>query len=341
METLLGKTLTELQAVCKTLSLPAFSAKQIADWLYKKGISDISQMTNLSNKARAMLSERYSLGACPPVDCMESKDGTKKYLYRYGKDDFVEAVFIPDKDRATLCVSTQVGCRMNCAFCATGRQGLKRNLSSGEIINIIRALPEFSRLTNLVYMGMGEPLDNYENVIKSLDILSSEWGFAISPRRITVSTCGILPRLKDFLDNTQAHLAISLHNPISEERERIMPVEKAFKIEEVVELLRTYDWHSQRRLTFEYTVFKGLNDQKRHVLALLRLLDGLNCRVNLIRFHTIEDTPFAAASDEQMETLKEAINARGILCTVRASRGEDILAACGLLSTRKLLENER
>lgn len=337
----MGKTLTELQAVCKTLSLPAFSAKQIADWLYKKGISDISQMTNLSNKARAMLSERYSLGACPPVDCMESKDGTKKYLYRYGKDDFVEAVFIPDKDRATLCVSTQVGCRMNCAFCATGRQGLKRNLSSGEIINIIRALPEFSRLTNLVYMGMGEPLDNYENVIKSLDILSSEWGFAISPRRITVSTCGILPRLKDFLDNTQAHLAISLHNPISEERERIMPVEKAFKIEEVVELLRTYDWHSQRRLTFEYTVFKGLNDQKRHVLALLRLLDGLNCRVNLIRFHTIEGTPFAAASDEQMETLKEAINARGILCTVRASRGEDILAACGLLSTRKLLENER
>ncbi len=337
----MGKTLTELQAVCKTLSLPAFSAKQIADWLYKKGISDISQMTNLSNKARAMLSERYSLGACPPVDCMESKDGTKKYLYRYGKDDFVEAVFIPDKDRATLCVSTQVGCRMNCAFCATGRQGLKRNLSSGEIINIIRALPEFSRLTNLVYMGMGEPLDNYENVIKSLDILSSEWGFAISPRRITVSTCGILPRLKDFLDNTQAHLAISLHNPISEERERIMPVEKAFKIEEVVELLRTYDWHSQRRLTFEYTVFKGLNDQKRHVLALLRLLDGLNCRVNLIRFHTIEGTPFAAASDEQMEKLKEAINARGILCTVRASRGEDILAACGLLSTRKLLENER
>lgn len=337
----MGKTLTELQAVCKTLSLPAFSAKQIADWLYKKGISDISQMTNLSNKARAMLSERYSLGACPPVDCMESKDGTKKYLYRYGKDDFVEAVFIPDKDRATLCVSTQVGCRMNCAFCATGRQGLKRNLSSGEIINIIRALPEFSRLTNLVYMGMGEPLDNYENVIKSLDILSSEWGFAISPRRITVSTCGILPRLKDFLDNTQAHLAISLHNPISEERERIMPVEKAFKIEEVVKLLRTYDWHSQRRLTFEYTVFKGLNDQKRHVLALLRLLDGLNCRVNLIRFHTIEGTPFAAASDEQMEKLKEAINARGILCTVRASRGEDILAACGLLSTRKLLENER
>lgn len=337
----MGKTLTELQAVCKTLSLPAFSAKQIADWLYKKGISDISQMTNLSNKARAMLSERYSLGACPPVDCMESKDGTKKYLYRYGKDDFVEAVFIPDKDRATLCVSTQVGCRMNCAFCATGRQGLKRNLSSGEIINIIRALPEFSRLTNLVYMGMGEPLDNYENVIKSLDILTAEWGFAISPRRITVSTCGILPRLKDFLDNTQAHLAISLHNPISEERERIMPVEKAFKIEEVVELLRTYDWHSQRRLTFEYTVFKGLNDQKRHVLALLRLLDGLNCRVNLIRFHTIEGTPFAAASDEQMETLKEAINARGILCTVRASRGEDILAACGLLSTRKLLENER
>lgn len=341
METLSGKTLTELQAVCKTLSLPAFTAKQLADWLYKKGVSDISEMTNLSLKARAMLSERYSVGACPPVDCMESKDGTKKYLYRYGEGDFVEAVFIPEKDRATLCVSTQVGCRMNCAFCATGHQGLKRNLSSGEIINIIRALPEYSRLTNIVYMGMGEPLDNYENVIKSLEILTSDWGFAISPRRITVSTCGILPRLKDFLDSTQVHLAISLHNPISGERERIMGVEKAFKIEDVIELLKTYDWHGQRRLTFEYTVFKNLNDQKRHVLALLRLLDGLNCRVNLIRFHTIENTPFVAASDEQMEKLKEAINARGILCTVRASRGEDILAACGLLSTQKLLENER
>lgn len=337
----MGKTLTELQAVCKMLSLPAFTAKQLADWLYKKGISDISEMTNLSLKARTMLSERYSVGACPPVDCMESKDGTKKYLYRYGEGDFVEAVFIPEKDRATLCVSTQVGCRMNCAFCATGRQGLKRNLSSGEIINIIRVLPEYSRLTNIVYMGMGEPLDNYENVIKSLEILTSDWGFAISPRRITVSTCGILPRLKDFLDSTQAHLAISLHNPISGERERIMGVEKAFKIEDVVELLKTYDWYGQRRLTFEYTVFKNLNDQKRHVLALLRLLDGLNCRVNLIRFHTMENTPFVAASDEQMEKLKKAINARGILCTVRASRGEDVLAACGLLSTRKLLENER
>ena len=341
MDTLFGKTLSELKQVCEQFSLPGFAAKQMADWLYKKGVTSISEMTNISLKSRAALSECYTIGLTEPVSVMVSKDGTKKYLYQYGERDFVEAVLIPDKDRATLCISTQVGCKMNCQFCATGRQGFSRNLSCNEILNIIRSLPEFSCLTNIVYMGMGEPLDNYDNVVRSIEILTSEWGFALSPHRITVSTSGYLSRLKDFLDQTKVHLAISLHNPVSQERERLMPIEKSYKIKDVVELLKQYDWKSQRRLTFEYIVFEGLNNQKRHVLALMRLLDGLFCRINLIKFHTIEGTPYIAASEQSMEKLRDTLSSKNTICTIRASRGEDILVACGLLSTKKILENGR
>lgn len=340
MNTLFGKTLSELKEICKELSLPSFTAKQIADWLYKKDIRTIEEMTNISLNNRKKLSELYSYGLTQPISCMESEDGTKKYLYQYGESDFVEAVMIPDKERTTLCVSTQVGCKMNCSFCATARQGFRRNLDCNEILNIIRSLPEYSQLTNIVYMGMGEPLDNFENVIKSIEVLTADWGFAMSGRRITVSTSGLLPRLKEFLDSTNVHLAVSLHNPIPEERESIMPVEKSFKIADVVELLKTYDWNGQRRLTFEYIVFEGLNNQKRHVLALLRLLDGLNCRINLIRFHTIPNTPFISANEQSMIKLRDDLSSKGVICTIRASRGEDILAACGLLSTKKNLENE-
>lgn len=340
MNTLFGKTLSELKEICKELSLPSFTAKQIADWLYKKDIRTIEEMTNISLNNRKKLSELYSYGLTQPISCMESEDGTKKYLYQYGESDFVEAVMIPDKDRVTLCVSTQVGCKMNCSFCATARQGFRRNLDCNEILNIIRSLPEYSDLTNIVYMGMGEPLDNFENVIKSIEVLTADWGFAMSGRRITVSTSGLLPRLKEFLDSTNVHLAVSLHNPIPEERESIMPVEKSFKIADVVELLKTYDWNGQRRLTFEYIVFEGLNNQKRHVLALLRLLDGLNCRINLIRFHTIPNTSFISANEQSMIKLRDDLSSKGVICTIRASRGEDILAACGLLSTKKNLENE-
>lgn len=340
MNTLFGKTLSELKEICKELSLPSFTAKQIADWLYKKDIRTIEEMTNISLNNRKKLSELYSYGLTQPISCMESEDETKKYLYQYGESDFVEAVMIPDKDRVTLCVSTQVGCKMNCQFCATARQGFRRNLDCNEILNIIRSLPEYSDLTNIVYMGMGEPLDNFENVIKSIEVLTADWGFAMSGRRITVSTSGLLPRLKEFLDSTNVHLAVSLHNPIPEERESIMPLEKSFKIADVVELLKTYDWNGQRRLTFEYIVFEGLNNQKRHVLALLRLLDGLNCRINLIRFHTIPNTPFISANEQSMIKLRDDLSSKGVICTIRASRGEDILAACGLLSTKKNLENE-
>lgn len=336
-QNLFGKTLDELKEICKNLSLPSFTSKQIADWLYKKQISSIDEMTNLSLKARESLKENYTFSLTPYSSFMLSQDGTKKYLFEYPDNAFVEAVMIPDKERYTLCVSTQVGCKMNCQFCATARQGFKRNLSSYEIMNIIRSIDEYSLLTNIVYMGMGEPLDNYDNLMKTLKILTSSWGLGWSGKRITVSTCGYLPKLKDFLDNTNVHLAISLHNIIPDEREKIMPIEKAYKIEEVIDLLKQYDWKHQRRLTFEYIVFKNLNDKYHHIFELVNKLADIECRINLIRFHTIPNTIFQRAEDEDMIKIRDILSSKGLIATIRASRGEDILAACGLLSTKKLL----
>ena len=334
---LYGKTLQELEVICASLSLPRFTAKQIADWLYKKEISSISQMSNLSLRARAALEDIFDFGLTPYREKVVSKDGTKKYLFEYEGNAWVEAVMIPDKERYTLCVSTQVGCRMNCQFCSTGKQGLKRNLTTNEILNIIRSIDEFSLLTNVVYMGMGEPLDNYDNLMRSLEVLTQKWGMAWSGKRITVSTCGFLPKLKDFLNSTNVHLAISLHNIIPSERAEIMPIERAYKIEDVIELLKQYDWSGQRRLTFEYIVFKNLNDKPRHILSLAKELGELECRVNLIRFHSIPNTIFQSSEQEDMIKFRDILSSKGITTTIRASRGEDILAACGLLSTKKLL----
>lgn len=337
-QSLFGKTLKELQEICKDLSLPSYTGKQLVDWLYKKQINSIDQMTNLSIATREKLKESYDFGLTPYAEYVLSIDGTKKYLYQYSKNSFVEAVMIPDKDRYTLCVSTQVGCKMNCQFCATARQGFKRNLKCNEILNIIRSIDEYSLLTNIVYMGMGEPLDNYDNLTKSIEILTSSWGMAMSPKRITVSTCGYLPKLKEFLDNTNVHLAISLHNIIPQEREQIMPIEKAYKIEDVLDLLKQYDWSGQRRLTFEYIVFKDLNDEYRHIFELVNKLSDIECRINLIRFHTIPNTIFKQADDKEMIKIRDLLTSKGLITTIRASRGEDIFAACGLLSTKKISE---
>lgn len=338
-EPLFGKTVSELKEICSKAGLPSYSARQIAKWLYGKDISSISQMTDLSLKHREVLSESYDYGLVPPVDCAVSSDGTRKYLYKYNANDYVEAVMIPDRERVTLCVSTQIGCRMNCAFCATARQGFKRNLTCSQILNIIRSLPEFHRITNIVYMGMGEPLDNYANVKKSIEVLTGQWGFGFSPRRITLSTSGYIPFLKEFLEETDVHLAISLHSPFPTQRKEIMPVEKTYKMEDVIKLLKRYDWTGQRRLTFEYILFKGFNDRKQHALGLVRLLGNLPCRINIIPFHSIPDSPFCGADMPDMQNFRDFLSAKGLTCTIRASRGQDILAACGLLSTKKIMEN--
>ena len=363
MMNIFGMTFEQLGQLCADEGMPKFAAKQICDWLYAKHVDSIDAMTNLSLKARARLNEIAFIGRHAPVDCQISTDGTKKYLFRIENGErrmenypdaeanpqfstpnsqfstlnsqlnkYVEAVFIPDGDRGTLCVSCQIGCKMGCRFCVTGQQGFHGSLDTSEILNQIFSIPEFDRLTNIVYMGMGEPMDNLDNVLRSTQVLTAPWGLGWSPHRITVSTVGIIPGLRRFLDESQCHVAVSLHNPFAAERLNIMPMQKAYPIANVVALLRQYDWSGQRRISFEYTMFKGLNDDTRHAAELVRLLKGLYCRVNLIRFHSSPDTPFKTASSQAMERFKDYLNSHGITCTIRASRGEDIMAACGLLA---------
>ena len=332
-EYLYGQTLPQLEALCNRLEMPRFAAKQIARWLYDKHATTIEAMSDLSARHRALLAETYEVGLTAPEKVSISTDGTKKYLYRTSQNHFIESAYIPDGDRATLCVSSQAGCRMGCRFCATGRQGLQHSLSTNEILNQIGSLPERERLTNVVFMGMGEPLDNLDNLLPALEVLTSAWGFGWSPTRITVSTAGVASRLERFLEATQVHLAVSLHNPFPHERAEIMPVEKAWPIREVVEILRRYDFTHQRRVSFEYIVMSGLNDSPRHIRELCRLLDGIKCRINLIRFHKIPGSPYFSPDDRAMIAFRDALTAKGIHTTIRTSRGEDIQAACGLLST--------
>ena len=332
-EYLYGQTLPQLEALCNRLEMPRFAAKQIARWLYDKHATTIEAMSDLSARHRALLAETYEVGLTAPEKVSISTDGTKKYLYRTSQNHFIESAYIPDGDRATLCISSQAGCRMGCRFCATGRQGLQHSLSTNEILNQIGSLPERERLTNVVFMGMGEPLDNLDNLLPALEVLTSAWGFGWSPTRFTVSTAGVASRLERFLEATQVHLAVSLHNPFPHERAEIMPVEKAWPIREVVEILRRYDFTHQRRVSFEYIVMSGLNDSPRHIRELCRLLDGIKCRINLIRFHKIPGSPYFSPDDRAMIAFRDALTAKGIHTTIRTSRGEDIQAACGLLST--------
>lgn len=332
-EYLYGQTLPQLEALCNRLEMPRFAAKQIARWLYDKHATTIEAMSDLSARHRALLAETYEVGLTAPEKVSISTDGTKKYLYRTSQNHFIESAYIPDGDRATLCISSQAGCRMGCRFCATGRQGLQHSLSTNEILNQIGSLPERERLTNVVFMGMGEPLDNLDNLLPALEVLTSAWGFGWSPTRITVSTAGVASRLERFLEATQVHLAVSLHNPFPHERAEIMPVEKAWPIREVVEILRRYDFTHQRRVSFEYIVMSGLNDSPRHIRELCRLLDGIKCRINLIRFHKIPGSSYFSPDDRAMIAFRDALTAKGIHTTIRTSRGEDIQAACGLLST--------
>ena len=332
-EIILGKTPEEIQEVVNGLDLPKFTGKQLVDWIYNKRVASFEAMSNLSKKSRELLAERYEVGLTPPLREQTSADGTKKYLFAAG-DRTVEAAYIPDRERATLCVSTQVGCQMDCLFCATGKQGFEKNLTAAEIVNQVLSLPEFDTLTNIVFMGMGEPLNNYDNLMRSLDILTQEWALGWSPTRITVSTCGIIPNLKRFLEESKCNLAISMHSPFHDERLRIMPIEKAYPIKEVVHLVKQHDWHGQRRLSFEYIVFKDLNDTKEHIKELARLLGSLRCRVNMIRYHKVPDIPLKSPDLATMTWFRDALNDKGIIATIRASRGQDIDAACGLLSTK-------
>lgn len=330
---LLGKNPTEIQAIVQDLGMPKFTARQILEWLYKKKVVSINEMTNLSLKNRVLLSEDYEVGASEPVHEMRSSDGTVKYLFRTPKGDYIESVYIPDGDRATLCVSSQVGCKMNCKFCMTGKQGYTDNLTPAQILNQIYSVPERDTLTNIVFMGMGEPFDNLENVLSALDVLTADYGYGWSPKRITVSTVGLKKGLERFLDESECHLAVSLHSPFPAQRRQLMPAEKAFSITDIIEILRNYDFSKQRRLSFEYIMFGGVNDDLIYAKELVRLLRGLDCRINLIRFHAIPNVDLHGTDMDAMVDFRDYLTRHGIFATIRASRGEDIFAACGMLST--------
>jgi len=339
-ENLFGKTKKELQDIAVELGLPKFNGSQWAEWMYNKNIDSLDEMHNVSKKAKELLSAKYVVEKTKFSSVQESVDGTKKYLFHIRGEHFIEAAFIPDKDRATLCVSSQVGCKMGCLFCMTGKQGFQTNLSAGEILNQVYSLPEFKKLTNVVYMGMGEPFDNLEEVLKSLEIITADYGMAWSPKRITVSTIGIIPGMKTFLDRSTAHLAISLHSPFEEERKKIMPIENVFRLPQLLQEIKSFEFGRQRRVSFEYIMFKGFNDTKRHVDQLSRILNGINCRINLIRFHPIPGTPLLGSDEETILKFQAELKKKGIVTTLRASRGQDIYAACGLLSTKELIKRK-
>ena len=332
---LIGQTPEELKILANELGMPSFSSRQITEWLYKKQVRTIDEMTNLSLKWREKLKESHVVGCSEYSQVQHSTDGTRKYLFPVSEGKFVETVYIPDKERGTVCISSQVGCKMNCMFCMTGKQKFTSQLSVSEIMNQILSLPEREQLTNYVFMGMGEPLDNESALFKTLEILTADYGLALSPKRITVSTIGLLPELNRLLEETQCHIAISLHSPYHEERLSLMPVEKAFPAEKIIEKIKQYDFSRQRRISFEYIMFGGLNDDRRHARDLARLLSGIPCRVNLIKYHLIPGVDLPETNTENMIPFRDYLSSQGIISTIRSSRGEDILAACGMLSTMK------
>lgn len=340
MEALLGKSLLELQSVAQALGMPRYAGKQLAEWLYVRRVTSFDEMTNISVNGRNALRASYSVGRHAPIAHAESIDGTQKYLFEVligNQTQYIETVYLPEDERATICISTQAGCKMGCRFCMTGTLGFHGQLSASEILNQVFTIQQLAvndhqpEVSNIVLMGEGEPMDNIDEVLRALNVLTSDYGCGWSPKRITVSTVGVLSGLKRFIDESECHLAISLHNAFATERAAIMPAEKAWPITEVISVLKQYDWSHQRRVSFEYICWHGANDTIKHAKELLRLLSGLDCRVNLIRFHAGVDKEFAASNERQMEWFRDYLSGHGVTTTIRKSRGEDILAACGML----------
>jgi len=340
-ESLFGKTLAELTEISKVLELPSYTGGQIAYWLYKTDVVSFDDMSNISKKTRSALEEHYQLGVNTPMNVQQSADGTKKYLFRAGNGKFIEAAYIPDGKRHTLCVSSQVGCKMGCLFCMTGKQGFQGHLTAAEILNQLRSIPERNVMTNVVYMGMGEPFDNLDSVMKSQEILTAEYGFAISVRKVTVSTIGIVPAMRVFLEKSKCNLAVSMHTPFDDERRQLMPIQNVYPLKDVIATIQEFDIGKYRRVSFEYIMFKGVNDTRRHVNELARILNKVKSRINLIRFHPIPGTPLLSSDEATIADFQQALNAKGIVTTLRASRGQDIDAACGLLSTKELLKAQQ
>ena len=350
---LVGLTLAEMQEAMSGHDLPAFRTKQIWHWIYRRGVRDFSSMTNLPKDMRVFLEDRYSIERPAVITEQRSADGTIKWLLGMADGQQIETVFIPEAERGTLCVSSQVGCTLTCRFCHTGTQNLVRNLGAHEILlQIMHArdvLDEWPKpgeesqnnegrdLTNIVMMGMGEPLYNYENVAKALRICMDEEGLGISKRRITLSTSGVVPQIRQCGQELGVNLAISLHAPDDELRSQIMPINKKYPLAEILKACREYPGVStMRRITFEYVMLKDLNDTDEHARALARLLTGIPAKINLIPFNVWPGSGFKCSAPERIESFARILEEAEYEAPIRKPRGRDILAACGQLKSESL-----
>ncbi|HEX2921376.1 MAG TPA: 23S rRNA (adenine(2503)-C(2))-methyltransferase RlmN [Bacteroidales bacterium] len=325
---LCGMSPVELTELFGKDGLTEDHAIKITNGLYKNS----SSLRAVPLKLRKLIDSKVSSGLYLPSSFEESLDGTKKYLFINSQGQRFESVFMPENKRNTLCVSSQSGCRMGCPFCQTGKYGFHGNLSAGDILNQLLSIPESGKITHIVFMGMGEPMDNYENVLKSCNILTSQWGRSLSPRKITVSTVGITPAINRFLKESECNLAVSLFSPFFDERSRIVPVEKKYPIGEIIGLLKGYTLRRKRRVTLSYIMIKGLNDTNQHLQELKNLLKDSDIRVNLLPYHIIAGDCNESSTPERMQIFKHELVISGISASVRKSRGVDISAACGLLA---------
>lgn len=331
-KSLLGLSAEEIAAYIGPAGFNNTLAVSVAHGIYKKGATDFELIKKIPKKLKVMLKENFSTGIFPPVASERSSDATIKYLFRMSDGRLFESVFIPDNKRNTVCVSTQSGCRMGCSFCVTGGYGFHGDLSAGEIVNQIVSIPGSDMVTHVVLMGMGEPMDNLDNVLKACHILTSEWGISLSPRNITVSTVGITPGIKKFLAASECNLALSLYSPFPQERKEMIPAEAKYPVREIVGLLREYPVRKHRRLSLAYVMIKDLNDTDRHLSELKSLAGGTGIRVNLLRYHPAGTDPNTSSSPERMMYFKHNLVMSGISASIRKSRGVDISAACGLLA---------
>lgn len=333
-----GLSLEEMERLLADHGEPAYRGRQLFHWIYGRGVATFAEMTDLPVALRARLAEWTDIGGLAPLNRSISRDGTRKYLFGCADGRAIETVLIPDEDRLTACLSTQVGCALACAFCLTGQMGFVRHLQCGEIVDQVLALqrdlqPE-ERIGNLVLMGMGEPLHNYDAVVKALTILAHPLGLAFPPRRMTLSTVGLVPEIVRLgQSGLGVNLAVSLHAATDDIRDRLVPINRRYPLKELMAALRTYPLPPRRRITFEYVLIDGVNDRPEDARALVRLLRGLQCKVNLLPLNEAPAIPFRRSSQERVETFQRVLKSAGILATIRESRGLDISAACGLLAT--------
>ena len=330
---LCGLTVDEILSLIEPSGFTPAHAVSISNSIYRKRIDEISFITKIPNKLKEELTFKTCSGIFKPVATEYSIDKTIKYLFRTESGKEFETVYIPDNKRNTVCVSTQSGCRMGCPFCVTGNYGFRGNLSAGEIVNQIISIPDAGKVTHVVFMGMGEPLDNLENVLKACKIITSDWGLAISPRNVTVSTVGITPGIEKFLESSHCNLTVSLHSPFSMERKLIVPVERRYPAHKIIEIMKNYPVKKKRRLSLAYVMIKDMNDTDFHLEGLKTLIKGSEVRVNLLPYHPFGEDLNSPSSDERMQFFKHNLVISGISASVRKSRGFDISAACGLLAS--------